>query len=388
MEEIKSQDPHLIHACNIGEEMGSLVSEYVPSWKGFSFKTETTTGWTNEVLIATSNEASVVPQKLILRKFGGTAFGFLDRVKENEIQDGLSKLRIGPQIYFHSEIYRIEEFLEGFVPDITWYDNEVYCNQVAVSLARIHRVPYSKFFSDGTTHTSRVLRDWVKRSKENLEHKERFSKKDLEHMEPAKQLLSQDEIAFINRLQAEMEKDPKNIVLSHTDTYYLNHIITSSGQVHLIDFEYVMPNPRMYDIANFFNESNMDYIDGQVIVRERIAVEKVKKAIKCYMVFSLIFEKESEESLSSVLIPKELVESQETIERFLSSNEPEWEKKLEKFLFEYEMCTLLANFNWANWGMMLSGGFGQMESFDYAQFASERIKYYFRLKKDLDFKAK
>lgn len=367
----------------LGEEMREIIEKHISSWKNASYKTEETIGWTNHVKIAYIEDPSVKPQKIILRKFGGNP-GFLDRQKENQVLNGLSKLRLGPQMYYSCERYRLEEFLEGTIPNKSWYDNEVYCSQVAASLAQLHRIPFKVFFEDGTTHTGRVLSEWVQKGRENLKHKERFKESNAEMLRNAEELLSAENISFIQSLMRELEEDPKNKVLSHTDTYYLNHIVGENGKVNLIDFEYVMPNPMMYDIANFFNEYNIDYkgVYCYVDAENRMTKSRIHKMIKSYMAFSAILENEPLESIADVVFPKELIESEESVEKFLSSSVPDWEKKFERFCYELMICTILINFNWSNWGIMFASN-SNSEEFDYAHYANERMKYYFLLKKEL-----
>ena len=70
-------------------------------------------------------------------------------------------------------------------------------------------------------------------------------------------LTSPEEIQFIRGVTP---NDPKYFVFSHNDLLANNILVKKeSGTVCFIDFEFSQRNLIMFDIGNYFNESQFDY---------------------------------------------------------------------------------------------------------------------------------
>lgn len=50
------------------------------------------------------------------------------------------------------------------------------------------------------------------------------------------------------------------MVFTHNDCHFHNVLITDSGELFLLDYEFSSPNYRGFELGNFFNEFATDYI--------------------------------------------------------------------------------------------------------------------------------
>jgi thiamine kinase-like enzyme len=70
--------------------------------------------------------------------------------------------------------------------------------------------------------------------------------------------VSADEIEFVASVISKYEKEP--LVFSHNDLLANNVLIRKdNGKFVFIDYEYCSFNFPIYDIANYFEESQIDY---------------------------------------------------------------------------------------------------------------------------------
>lgn len=71
-----------------------------------------------------------------------------------------------------------------------------------------------------------------------------------------KKWISPEEVEFITKVTEPYEGE---LVFSHNDLLANNILIDASGKTVFIDYEYGCYNYPIFDIANYFNETQIDY---------------------------------------------------------------------------------------------------------------------------------
>lgn len=95
------------------QELKAALKQHMKEWEGVSdddIVFVRLSGLTN-IIYRVDHSKGLLPP-VVFRKFGD-ASGLLERKKENIIYKELGEAGIGPQLYFASEGFRIEQFLQG-----------------------------------------------------------------------------------------------------------------------------------------------------------------------------------------------------------------------------------------------------------------------------------
>jgi len=216
-------------------------------------------------------------------------------------------------------------------------------------------------------------------AKKSAEEKQAlFNDKEKQIVKEVLSLVSTEEIGWLSSLVDPLEKD---LVISHNDFLNGNILNLPTGELKLIDFEYSTYNFRMYDIANFINETLFDYtLDHHPFFvyagNHRDSDEDVSCLIKYYILFSKYPENISFERAVELIEDPKQAEA-ELIQ--LYGNKESYEKEIEKYLSQIHVGYLLSHYFWIVWAVIMCKN--NNVQFGYLDFAIQRYHDYLDLKK-------
>lgn len=317
----------------------------------------------------------------ILTKYFGKGFldRLLDRKVDNEVSSTLGDLDIGPKVYFYSDECRIEQFLfsaeftsEDMLDDskrklLTYYISNFH-------RARIESIPKGSLLSRCKSGSFPLM----ELAKEAAEKKqELFDEKEKQVVQEVLQLATPEEVEFLTKITADFEED---LVISHNDFLNGNILTLPTGELKLIDFEYASYNIKMYDIANFINESLFNYAiekfpyfeyNGQL----RDDDDTVRKMVKYYALFSkqdlqVSFDEATE------LIENEKAADAELLTLYGSAEEVK--KAIDDLMRQLHAGYLLSHAVWVLWAVTMCKN--NNIQFGYLEFAKQRFDDYLLLK--------
>ena len=162
--------------------------------------------------------------------------------------------------------------------------------------------------------------------------------------------------------QSLIAKQSSPLVVCHNDLLLANFLHdTKNDKVTIIDYEYLAPNPAAFDLANHFNE----YAGTEVV-----SFSVLELFLSFQFDFDNIPGEEYQKWWLTEYLPEFLEETtipQTTVDQWMKS---------------IKLMAPLSHLLWGTWALM------QLEKsaidFDYANYAMDRLKCYFQLKKDLE----
>lgn len=85
-----------------------------------------------------------------------------------------------------------------------------------------------------------------------------YDEREMEMIEEIRQWVTKEELEFIHQAIQPLESLP--LIFSHNDLLANNILIKNSNNKYIfIDYEYSTYNYAIYDIANYFNEYEIDF---------------------------------------------------------------------------------------------------------------------------------
>jgi len=356
----------------------TLIKSFMKSWENIpseSFQFDRLPGLTNVIYKVTVINSSVTPSSAIYRKFGNSG-EVIDREKENLVFTELAKKGVGPSYYGGNMTFRLEEFCDSRVLKPSEVGNKVIRRGVAKALAGLHQAEVEEL--DKTPMSLKVLEEgsMMKHVMEKV-RKDSFTPEEQGWLQEILSLVSNDEINFLKDVLA---KEKNSLVFSHNDLHALNILLLDkTEQVKLVDYEYSCYNYRGYDIANFLNESAIDYtVSDYPYYTLNLDKALSKEALEDFVKYYLFFSKFVGASFDETRLLNDEDYLQSIIEE--NGNLEEFNQEVNDVLEEVKICTMLSHYYWVLWSVVMSKN--PEIQFDYLHYAYSRYNVYQKLKNE------
>ena len=319
-------------------------------------------------------------QPLLAKQFGkGYLTELLDRNIDNQVCQYLGSKGVGPKVYFFDNEYRVEEFVESsaFTPEDM--NNQQMRNVLTYYIEKLHRNPPPCLAKESMLHRVRTgdirLLELCKKSIESK--KASFDAEERRKVEEVLNLIQPDELDWLTTKTAPLEAD---LVASHNDFLNGNILKLPNGELLLIDFEYSTFNSRMFDVANFINESLFDYSVAEFpffayYPDRRDSDEKVAEMMEYYLLFASQKEQISPQQ-AQALVDNPAEAKQQLVKTF--GTEENVQSEVRKYIEQLHVGYLLSHFYWSVWGLVMCKN--PNIDFSYIDFAYQRYLDYSQLK--------
>jgi len=324
----------------------------------------------------TAFDPLATPSSIIYRKFGNNG-EIIDRDTENYIFTELSKKGVGPSVYGGDQRMRLEEFCESRTLNPSEISDKSIRRSVAKSLANLHQIQFEGLNKTpmflGTLQESGTLIKLV----EEKSLRGIYSSMEERWLKEILSLVSEDEISFLKEI---LPKGENSVVFSHNDLHSQNILLLHKNQeIKLIDYEYSSYNYRGYDIANFFNESMMDYSNPEypyytLDESKYPNSDDLIDFIKYYLFFVKFRENNLDETLA---LNDDYYFKQIIVE---NSNLEEFDGEVDEIFREVKICAMLSHYYWTLWSVVMSKN--PEIQLDYLHYAYKRLNVYKELKQD------
>jgi len=355
-----------------------LIKSFLKSWEKIApdqIKFERLAGLSNVIWKVTALDQLVSPRSVIYRKFGDHE-EIVDRERENYIFTELAKKGLGPSYYGGDNHIRIEEFYESRALKPNEVNNKIIRRSVAKSLASLHKVDLEEL--DKTPMFLKVLEQkGLMKLVEEKSLKDIFSPIEQKWLYEIISLIGEDEISFLMEI---LPKGKDSVVFSHNDLHSQNILVLEKSQkIVLIDYEYSSYNYRGYDIANYFNESTIDYnnpeypyysIDEKKYPSDFDLIDFIK--------YYLFYFKFDEHKFDEILALNDDDYFKQIIKENYSLDE--FNAEIEEIFAEVKVCTMLSHYYWVLWSIVMSKN--SDIQFDYLHYAKRRFEVYQKLKQE------
>jgi len=353
-----------------------MIKSYLTSWEKVcpsQIKFERLAGLSNVIWKVTSLSQVEGPSSIIFRKFGDNE-EIISRDQEHYVFTELAKTGLGPSHYGGNERARLEEFYESRCLKPSDVSNDAIRKNVAKSLANLHKVNMDAL--DKKPMFLKALDEQALPKVAQVKAQtDAFSPVEREWLNEILTLTSDEEINFLKEI---VPKSENCIAFSHNDLHSQNILLVErSHKLVLIDFEYSSYNYRGYDIANFFNESTIDYNNPEY---PYFTLDETKfpgdddliDFIKYYVFFSKFGDQSFDENL--------LFNDDDYFKQFIQDNWSidEFNAELKTIFDEVKVCTLLSHYYWILWSVLM--GKNSDINFDYILYAKRRFDVYQKLK--------
>lgn len=319
-------------------------------------------------------------QPLLAKQFGkGYLRQLLDRNIDNQVCQHLGSKGVGPKVYFFNNEYRIEEFVQSTGFTTVDMNNQKMRNLLAFYIEKLHRNPAPCLAPESWLHRIRSG-DFklIELCRASIASKQAlFDAEEHRKVDEVLKLVESSELAWLAEKTAPFEA---NLVASHNDLLNGNILKLPDGGLMLIDFEYSTFNLRMFDLANFINESLFDYSIEQppffaYYPDRRDSDEKVSEMMEYYLLFASIKEEISPQQ-ARALVDSPATAKQQLISAFGSEESVQLEVR--KYVEQLHVCYLLSHFCWCLWALVMCKD--PNIDFSYVDYAYTRYLNYVQLK--------
>jgi len=356
----------------------TLIKSFMKSWENVpieSFHFERLPGLTNVIYKVSITNPLITPSSAIYRKFGNSG-EVIDLEKENYIFTELAKKGVGPSYYGGNKTFRLEEFFDSRVLEPSEVSNKIIRRGVAKALAALHQADLEGL--DKTPMSLKVLEEgsMMKHVLEKT-RKEDFTTEEQGWLQEILSLIGNDEINFLKDMLA---REKSSVVFSHNDLHARNILLLDkSSQVKLVDYEYSCYNYRGYDLANFLNESAIDYTSSDYPYYTLNMENTLSKGdLEDFVKYHLFFSKFAGASFDEKLILDDEGYLQSIIEE--NGNPEEFNQEVNDVMEEVKICAMLSHYYWILWSVVMSKN-PEIE-FDYLHYAYSRFTVYKKLKEE------
>ncbi|RPF81698.1 MAG: hypothetical protein CBC65_002110 [Rhodothermaceae bacterium TMED105] len=197
--------------------------------------------------------------------------------REGDVFRQMSEEGLGPKLIHQNTEYRIESFVHGRTLELRELRNPEIMN---ASISAIHRM-HLCLTGQGSTAIELAIDVWAPRVKRRL-----YAIRDnttSPYIQATANMICDEflEDGYLKRLLT-MVRGFETTVMSHNDVHELNIIYNEENVVTLIDYEHCMPNPQMYDVANYLNEFAVDNRDGSYHPQLKATRRDIETATRCY----------------------------------------------------------------------------------------------------------
>lgn len=276
-------------------------------------------GITNTIYTARTSSCT-----FLIRIFGSEdVFTSRQRQEENRVYKRLSDAGIAPTLHAVFGNGRVETFLDARSVSLEEMVDEHVADGVAQSLKQLHafRDP-DKNFVPGVW---KVLGEWATQVAKLCKEGKSFGDVDVSQC-----------VKCLNHVEKQLMHEDQHLVFAHNDLLAGNIMLSSTGHVSFVDFEYSSYNPRAFDIANYFCECMGGTVDA--IIRTELYPDEAFRRRFCA--------------------------------RYLEKAEDS--KEVEELVAQVERFVVVPHLYWGFWALLQS--VGSDVAFDYAKFGAGRLK--------------
>ncbi|CAD8208470.1 unnamed protein product [Paramecium pentaurelia] len=240
-----------------------IISEKFTSWKQISpsqINISRLTGLTN-ITYKAQAMMDTTPQTILFREFGN-AEGFVDSQQERIVFKTISDMDLGPQQLECGDSWRMEEFVkDGVHPNNQKMAEANFQFKSMGVLQKFHQMD----IPIPNNGSSLILRKTISEEmKENvikkIEKRQLYTDVELKQLECMENFINNaEEFNYLNEMT--QKENHEELKFCHNDLNQLNIFNTSKKdkEIIFIDYEYCSYNYPSYDIANFLNESAINY---------------------------------------------------------------------------------------------------------------------------------
>lgn len=356
-----------------------LIKSFLKSWEKVApekIQFERLAGLSNVIWKVTALDQLATPRSIIYRKFGDNE-EIVDRQRENYIFTELAKQGLGPAHYGGDSDVRLEEFYESRALKPSEVNNKHIRRGVAKSLAKLHKAKIEGL--DENPMLLKVLEErTLTKVVEEKAAKDIYSTVEQKWLNEILSLTSDDEIYFLKEI---LPRGRNSIVFSHNDLHSQNILLEEKSQkIMLIDYEYSCYNYRGYDIANFFNESTIDYNNPEYpYYHLDLGKYPSDYDLIDFIKYYLFFFKFEESNFDEILALNDDDYFKQIIKDNCGSLD-EFNMEIEEIFEEVRVCAMLSHYYWVLWSIVMSKN--PDIQFDYLHYAYKRFEVYQKLKQE------
>lgn len=236
------------------EEYLGFIKDELMSWADLEYESvgfQILTGTSNKVY-KVLNYCEVQPNPILFRVFGPNEV--TDKEREHRIFQYLATRKLAPRVLACSSKFRIEEFLEAYLPIV--YDdlcNPEIIQKICDKLREIHELDV--VLPNEKNILLENLTKWRKNAIQKIELIE-----DLEKKAKIAELIGDH--SWTRFLQIVPRRSSERFL--HLDLNFYNILLNrTTGAVFFVDFEFSGYGDRSIDFANLFSDMRFDYLYPQ-----------------------------------------------------------------------------------------------------------------------------
>ena len=251
-------------------DIAGCVSKQIPSMKSRNITVEPMSGLANTCYrVYTPHESCVYRPRVVSEDY-----------REGDVFRRMSVAGLGPKLIHQDTEYRIESFVHGRTLELNELRNPDVMNATIRAIHKMH-VCLTDRANENPTAIEVAIDVWAPRVQRRL-HAIRDTTAS-SYIQSTVQMILQEfcDERYLDRLRA-MTCCFDATVMSHNDVHELNVFCNEGNEVTLIDYEHSMPNPRMYDVANYLNEFAVDNRDGSYHPQNAATTEDIVAATRIY----------------------------------------------------------------------------------------------------------
>ncbi|CAD8206356.1 unnamed protein product [Paramecium pentaurelia] len=240
-----------------------IISEKFASWKSVSPSNISITRLTGLTNITYKAQAMIdtTPQTILFREFGN-AEGFVDSQQERIIFKTISDMDLGPQELECGNSWRMEEFVkDGVHPNNQKMAEANFQFKSMGVLQKFHQMEIPIPNNGSSSIINKTLSGEMKANViKKIEKRELYTDVELKQLECMENFINnEEEFNYLNKMTR--KENNEELKFCHNDLNQLNIFNTSNKdkEIIFIDYEYCSYNYPSYDIANFLNESAINY---------------------------------------------------------------------------------------------------------------------------------
>ncbi|CAD8192250.1 unnamed protein product [Paramecium octaurelia] len=375
-----------------------IIAEQFTSWQTINpseIQITRLAGLTN-ITYKVETQVEVMPRTIVFREFGN-AEGFVDSKQERIIFKTISDLELGPRQLQCGDIWRMEEFVtNGVHPTNEKMGSPLFQFKSMGVLQKFHQMEIP-IPNDGT---SLILNKTLsKNMKHNvlrkIEKRDLYTDVELKQLENIEQFLNNNE-EFKYLEEMIQKENNEELKFCHNDLNQLNIFSTTKKdkEIVFIDYEYCSYNYPSYDIANFLNESAINYQYEEEpfyqLVDENFDTAPIQAhyLALCYLLHQVCQDNEINSIVG--LITQKTNKNKDELNTFISlikqiliqrMNEQQINELFQSVSYlkrRIRRLQMISNLNWVWWSVLLAHEKNSL-NFEYIDYGFLRFKMFERL---------
>jgi len=256
------------HDYSCPETVRAICHAAVPGWSTQPLQdvsvTKLNSGLSNVNYRVSMASPDVSVHCVLFRVYGKGMSVLYDNTKEFQIFKMLSKFQIAPRLYASDDEWRIEEWHDSIPLQTRSMCNPSILAQVAAQLGRLHKISSKADFpaelhAEQPLHLTRLER-WGDAFSQIARHPRVaniVAKMGVREMLAEREWLAKFVVEGGSGTSTGLD-----VVFSHWDCQE-NNVLQAAYGLRLIDFEYSGMEHQAFDVANYFVECTIDYLEDK-----------------------------------------------------------------------------------------------------------------------------